>query len=245
MFEKRPFIGCTTYHLTQSSSQREIVGLMPAYIEAIIMAGGNPFLIPHGLDNQALQATLDRLDGLLLPGGGDIAPQRYRGSDHPKIYGIDEERDRLEFWLAQNAVKQQKPLFAICRGHQLLNVALGGTLWSDVDSQRDPSFRHNYFVGMPRTYLAHTVQVAPDSTLSSLLGGTEVSVNSLHHQGVKKLADELTQTAVSADGLVESSEVKGHPFAVSVQWHPENLVHDHPEMVSLFRGFIDAARQTK
>ena len=228
---KRPLIGMTTYRI------------MPSYIESIVAAGGLPVLIPLGLGEAELTDILTRLDGVLLPGGGDIEPSVYRGGLHDTMYGIDPDRDRVEMLVARQAVEMQKPLLAICRGHQILNVALGGTLWEDVKTFMPQAIRHDHFRGFPRNHMAHSVTAVPDSQIVRMMGKTEINVNSLHHQGVRDLAAELRATAVAPDGLVEATEIPGHPFAVTVQWHPENLIHDDPTMLSLFKGLIEAASQ--
>ncbi|MEJ2750254.1 MAG: gamma-glutamyl-gamma-aminobutyrate hydrolase family protein [Anaerolineae bacterium] len=239
---QRPLIGLTTYHkMADQSPPIEIIGLMPSYIESIVAAGGLPVLIPLGLGDGELTEILTRVDGILLPGGGDIDPSVYGAEAHETMYGIDPDRDRVEIIVARQAVQRRKPLLAICRGHQVLNVALGGTLWEDVKAFMPQAIRHDHFRGFPRNYIAHSVTAVPDSQIAHLMGKTVINVNSLHHQGVRDLAPELRATAVSPDGLVEGTEIPGHPFAVSVQWHPENLIHDDPAMLSLFKGLVDAA----
>ncbi len=241
---KRPLIGMTTYRkMADQSPPIEIIGLMPSYIESIVAAGGLPVLIPLGLGEAELTDILTRLDGVLLPGGGDIEPSVYRGGLHDTMYGIDPDRDRVEMLVARQAVEMQKPLLAICRGHQILNVALGGTLWADVKTFMPQAIRHDHFHGFPRNHMAHSVTAVPDSQIVRMMGKTEINVNSLHHQGVRDLAVALRATAVAPDGLVEATEIPGHPFAVTVQWHPENLIHDDPTMLSLFKGLVEAASQ--
>ena len=239
---KRPLIACTTYHKPVSQTPPiEMLGLMPAYIEAIREAGGIPMLVPLGASEDEMLAILDRVDGVLLPGGGDINPVAYQGQHHETMRDINPERDRVEIFMARQAVQQEKPVLAICRGHQMMNVALGGSLWGDIADLKRDAIRHDYYVTHPRTHLAHSVQIVPDSQLANCLGQTEITVNSLHHQGVKELAADLVKTAVSSDGLVEGIEVPGHPFAVGVQWHPENLIHTVPPMLGLFEGLVKAA----
>jgi putative glutamine amidotransferase len=239
---KRPLIGMTTYRkMADQSPSTEIIGLMPSYIESIVAAGGLPVLIPLGLGEAELTEILTRVDGVLLPGGGDIEPSVYRGSWHETMYNIDPDRDRVELFVAQQAVQMRKPIFAICRGHQVLNVALGGTLWEDVEIFMPQAIEHSQFGSFPRNHIAHMVTAVPDSHIAHVMGKTEINVNSLHHQGVRELAPELRATAVAPDGLIEGAEVPGHPFAVSVQWHPENLIHDDPAMLSLFKGLVEAA----
>ena len=240
----KPLIGCTTYRkVVDQDPPLDIIGLMPSYIEAIIAAGGIPVMIPLGLSTEIIHALIERVDGILLPGGGDIDPTEYdpNSKGHEKIYGLDKDRDRVELLVVQTAVSSKKPIFAICRGHQVMNVALGGTLWEDIASDMPNAMPHDNYRKKPRNYLAHSVTIKPDSCLAALIGDTETAVNSLHHQGIRDLAPDLLATATSADGLVEAAEVPGHPFALSVQWHPENLIHDVPHMLKLFKGLVSAS----
>ena len=181
----KPIIGCTTYHkVAAQANPIDIYGLMPSYIEAVKAAGGIPVLIPLGLCDEDLQAIFERVDGVLLPGGGDIEPSQYNGQAHIKMWGIDEERDRTEFFMVRTAVQQQKPLLAICRGIQVFNVALGGTLWEDIPSLIPEAIVHDNLPHQPRNYLSHTVEVQPGSRLARQLNLTTTWVNSLHHQAV-------------------------------------------------------------
>jgi len=237
-----PIIGCTTYRkISNQEPPIEILGLMPAYVSAVSAAGGVPVLIPLGLDDAALLTIFERIDGLLLPGGGDIDPVEYHGNGHQKVAAVDPDRDRVEFLLARTAVARQKPMLAICRGIQVLNVALGGSLYEDISAYVPTDIRHDNFQSKPRNYLAHQVTVQPDSMLARQLGKTETAVNSLHHQSIRKLAPELTETAVAPDGIIEGVEIPGHPYALAVQWHPENLIHDDLAMLALFKGLVRAA----
>jgi putative glutamine amidotransferase len=147
----------------------------------------------------------------------------------------------VEITVALTAVELNKPLLAICRGMQVLNVALGGSLWEDVELLMPEAMHHEHVHSHPRNYLAHEVTIAPDSLLAKQLGCTETAVNSLHHQGVRQLANQLRATATAPDGLIEGVELIGHPCAVGVQWHPENLIHNAPHMLGLFRGLVEAA----
>lgn len=239
---RKPLIGCTTYRkMVDQSPPIEILGLMPPYLEAVVAAGGIPVMIPLGLSDEDLRAAMQQMDGFLLPGGGDIEPNVYQGQGHPTVSGIDADRDRVEITVARAAVAQQKPLLAICRGLQVLNVALGGSLWEDVALLMPQAMHHEHVHSHPRNYLAHNVTIEPDSVLAKQLGMTETAVNSLHHQGIRRLADDLRATAVAPDGLIEGVEVINHPFALGVQWHPENLIYNAPHMLGLFRGLVEAA----
>ena len=237
-----PIIGCTTYRKTIGQNPpMDMYGLMPAYLEAIAAAGGIPLMIPLGLSEEDLLTVLGRIDGLLLPGGGDIDPQRYGGDNSvPSLYDISPERDETEIFLTRQAVKQELPLLAICRGNQVFNVALGGTLWEDIGTLMPGAMRHDYYRQFPRNHTPHEVRVTPGTTLAQLLMVECTPVNSLHHQGIRALASGLTAAAIAPDGLVEAVELTDHPFAVGVQWHPENLVQDDAKMRRLFAGLVEA-----
>ena len=124
----------------------------------------------------------------------------------------------------------------------MFNVALGGTLWGDIASQKEGAIRHDYFRTHPRNYLSHTIEIMPGSRLAHYLGKRESWVNSLHHQGVRELASGLTATAVAPDGLIEAVEISDHPFAIGVQWHPECLYEEDSDMLALFKGLVEAAK---
>lgn len=217
-----------------------MMALTEAYIQAVQQAGGIPLLIPLGLDEADLKQILAGIDGLLLPGGGDVDPAYYQQTQNGLFKRVDPDRDRVEILAAQTAVAQEKPLLAICRGHQVFNVALGGSLWADVPSQVPGAANHDYDETHPRNYTAHAVTIRPDSRLASYLGA-ETAVNSLHHQAIRDLAPGLAVTATAPDGVIEAVELPDHPFAIGVQWHPEWLIADDPAMRKLFAGFVAAA----
>ena len=238
----KPIIGCTMYrHQGSKKGSLAMMALTEAYIQAIQQAGGIPIMIPIDLDTADVARVFDVVDAVLLPGGGDVDPAFYGAPMSDLVKRIDQDRDRVEIWAAQTAVAQKKPLLAICRGHQVLNVALGGTLWADLPNQMPGALPHDFDSTHPRNYAAHPVSIAPDSHLAGYLGATETAVNSLHHQGIRDLAPELRAVATAPDGLIEAVEVPDHPFAIGVQWHPEWLVADNPTMARLFRAFVTAA----
>lgn len=238
----RPLIGLTTYRKTAAQSTPvALYALMPSYVEAVVAGGGVPLLIPLGLDEDALRTLLARLDGLVLTGGGDIAGNHYRSAHPDYIFDVDPDRDRVELFLAREAVAADAPLLAICRGHQMMNVALGGSLYEDVLRLMPTAIKHDYWGEYPRNLLAHEVTVRADSRLGRQLGQTTVRVNSLHHQGVRDLAPGLLATAHAPDGLIEGLEAPDRRYAIGVQWHPEDLIHDAPPMLALFRGLVEAA----
>ncbi|MEM9775528.1 MAG: gamma-glutamyl-gamma-aminobutyrate hydrolase family protein [Chloroflexota bacterium] len=238
----KPLIGITTYRL-KSERGRVLDGLMPPYMEAIQAAGGIPVLIPLTLENTDLEELRSRMDGIVIPGGGDIDPVHYDGDPNGKIYGITPDRDRVELEIAKQTIEDDQPLLAICRGHQVLNVALGGTLFEDILDQMEGAEQHAYFDHPNRAHTPHTVEISENSWLAEIMGAQkERPVNSLHHQGIKDLGTQLIVTAVSPDGLAEGIEVPDHRFAVGVQWHPEEMQDHDEDMANLFRAFINASK---
>ncbi len=217
------------------------MGLLSAYTQAIINAGGIPLMVPLGLGSDAWPQIFETADGIMLPGGGDIDPALYDKPIETELRGVDRERDEFEIWLVNESIAQKKPLLAICRGHQVLNTALGGTLWQDVTSQRPSQIIHDTRGRPSRSHLAHIAIIEPNSQLGRCLGEREVGVNSIHHQAIQRLGKGLRVTAVSPDNSIEAIELADHPFAIGVQWHPEWLVQDSVVHRRLFASFVEAA----
>jgi putative glutamine amidotransferase len=233
-----PLIGLTTSVLVRAP---ERVALNAAYLAAVQAAGGVPVLLPPQLDARARDALWARLDGLVLTGGGDVDPARFGEAPHPALAEVSAARDALEFELVRRAVDEGLPLLAICRGMQVLNVALGGTLWQDVPSQLPAAGPHSQTA--PRDEPTHGVKLLGEGTrLYAAAGARELRVNSFHHQAVKALGRGLREVAWADDGLVEGIEMPEHPFAVGVQWHPEDLVGRDPAAQGLFEALLEAAR---
>jgi len=244
----QPLIGISVYKSQAHEPPHvPLLALHPLYTQGVAGGGGAPLHIPHGLDLETLRTIFDRLDGVLLSGGGDVDPTFYGEQATDQVNGVDRERDELEINLARWAVETGKPLLAICRGHQVMNVALGGSLYQDVLTDMPGAMRHAYFqgAGYARDYRAHEVHITPDSRVAEILGSTHLPVNSLHHQGIKKLAPDLTPSGHAPDGLVEAIEIAGHPFAIGVQWHPEALAPTDPLARRLFEALVKAARDER
>lgn len=237
-----PLIGIPS-RSDQSSHGSPIYAQNRTYVEAVATAAGAPVLVPLNLDEAALRAIYERLDGLLLAGGVDVHPRHYGEAIHEKCGQIDEARDAVELTLTRWALAEGLPILAICRGIQVLNVAAGGTLYQDIASQVAGSLKHRFWPDYPRNYLAHPVTVNGDSRLAAILRQSRVGVNSMHHQAVKDLAPGFRAVARTPDGLIEAIEGHDHPFALGVQWHPEELVEDAQPMRRLFEDFVSAARR--
>ena len=218
------------------------------YLDAIVAAGAIPLLIPLKLQNDQLEAIFRQVDGLIFTGGGDIDPACYNETvQADNLDEIQTNRDRVEIALMQMAITKQKPFFGICRGMQIMNVAAGGTLLQDISQQKPDALRHDFFrqpnnQNYKRDYLAHTVAFSNDSRIATILHTNTIQVNSLHHQGVKTLAPTLQAVAYSEDGLVEAVEILDHPFALGVQWHPEELVDNQESARELFASFVREVR---
>ena len=242
MTEKRiPLIGITCMTiLAENYSPR--VGMSQSYVDALLKAGAAPMLIPNIADKAALRAVYQRLDGLLLPGGGDIDPAHYGEARHEKCNQPSAERDDTELALARWAMEGEVPILAICRGIQVLNVALGGSLYQDILSQIPGAQRHDWYPNHPRDRLSHTVAISPGTRLARIAGTTSLEVNSLHHQSVKDLAPGLAETGRSPDGIIEAVEAPDHAFAIGVQWHPEELVGGDARAQRLFAAFVEASK---
>jgi putative glutamine amidotransferase len=218
---------------------------MEDYLESVRRAGGEPVEVVVG--GEAPDQILSRVDGLMLTGGGDVDPQLYGEAPHDTFQAAESGRDAFEIALARAAVAKGIPLLAICRGMQVLNVAMGGTLFQDIPSQVTGALTHS--VPQPRAGAAHEVWISKDSKLSALLtdhmeDGETCHVNSRHHQSVKQVADGFEVTATSPDGVIEAMEKPGAPFCVAVQWHPENFWRTG-EFRELFEGLVQAATSKK
>jgi putative glutamine amidotransferase len=233
-----PLIGITIHPRT-APDRDELDDLLDGIVTGVERAGGLPLLIPLGLSDITLQALYSRLDGLLLSGGGDIHPEQYGLPLTEVVSGVDAERDRTELTLIRWLTNDEKPFFGICRGTQVLNVAMGGTLYRDV-SEHPGAIKHTYYPNLPRDLRPHEIKIEEDSLLAKVVGQPILHVNSLHHQALKDVAAGLKVSAVAPDGMVEAVELPDRPFALGVQWHPECLP-DAPEMRALFEAFVNAS----
>jgi putative glutamine amidotransferase len=236
----RPLIGVTARNVTTTEGF-PAVQILRAYAAAIMDAGGAPVLIPPDLPEDGWRSLLDRLDGVLFSGGSDIGLEHFEGEPHPTV-DVEPVRDTIELPLLRAAVDADKPLFGICRGLQVMNVALGGTLYTHILDQLPNALQHDWHENYPRTHLAHAVRVEEGTRLAEILGAPLLEVNSLHHQGIKDLAPHLKATAFAPDGLIEGIELPDHKFALAVQWHPEWMT-EHETMRRLFRKFVDTCSE--
>ncbi len=233
-------IGIPCHALIRAETGRPIYANNRAYVHAVESAGGLPILIPMVNDLNILTALLTRLDGLLLPGGIDLHPNRYGEEVHPLTEEADLELDEFEITLASWAFQEDIPVLGVCRGMQLINIALGGSLYQDIDEQYPDSIGHTHR-NLPRTHLAHRISVDPGSRMEKILGTQAVWVNSLHHQAIKKPGKGVRITGHAPDGIPELLEVTGYRFVMAVQCHPEEIYSIEPAFARLFSAFVQAS----
>ena len=241
-WRRRPLIGVPT---GREKSQRffglSLFIMNQTYVRVLERLGALPVLIPLHMSEETLHGIFERLDGLLLPGGEDIDPSFYDEDRHAQLGPTDKERDRTELWLARWALDVGMPVFGVCRGVQVLNVACGGSLYQDLLSQRPDFGKHDYFPPrFERFRISHQVEIEEGSLLGSSLGAIH-EVNSMHHQGVNRVGTGLRVVARADDGLAEALEAPELPFVLGVQWHPEELAKTDHHSASLFFDFVRAA----
>lgn len=241
----RPVIGVPTQTLEEIPDQLPRCWVMSQqYVRVLVAAGAVPWIIPLlESDPATLRAIYDRVDGIFLPGGVDLDPSAYAETPSRLVGRTDPARDEIELTLTRWALQDRKPLLAVCRGIQVVNVAAGGTVHQDLATQLPGAIKHDYFPvrgQYSRDLLVHDVAVPEGSRLRDLLGAPTVKVNSMHHQGIKQLAAGLRPTAYAPDGLIEGLESPNGHFMLAVQWHPEALVDRDPRMGRLFTAFIEA-----
>jgi putative glutamine amidotransferase len=240
-----PLVGVTAWRqpLEIFLGTEPLQTLETTYIDAMVDAGLVPVVFPNGQEPGSAERMVAAVDGVILSGGGDIHPEVY-GEPEQRVEGEDPDVDRFEIAVANAAREQGKPLLAICRGLQLLNVALGGTLNQDVtvgSSTHEP-VGHDMD---PEVLLdrRHPVHLEPDARLMGIYGSNEIKANTLHHQGIDRLADGLIVEGTAPDGLVEAARHGSDWWALGVQWHPERLDREHHGLLfGAFRDAIEAAR---
>lgn len=213
--------------------------LKRSYVWAVERAGGVPVLLPNTTERETLARYLGVIDGLLLSGGADMEPRHFGQQPHPKLGKVEPDRDTTELSLTREALAQNLPIFAICRGIQSLNVALGGTLYQDLPSEHPTEINHQQTeLGLEREEFSHQIRVEPGSRLHSIVGTDEMPVNSFHHQAVHTVAPGLIVTAVAPDGIIEGAEMPDQRYVVAVQFHPEDTAPHDERSRKLFETFV-------
>ena len=226
----KPIIGISC------SSQKNSVGL--GYIRVIVHANGVPIVLPVIEDKETICRFLEIIDGLLLSGGVDINPLIFGEEPHPKLGNVDAMRDVMEIFLTKEALKRNLPVFAICRGIQILNVAAGGTIYQDISQHPQPTIQHRQ--KSDGWHASHTICIKPESLLFQILGKRLAGFNSYHHQAVKEPAEGFIASANTKDQIIEAIESSKHDFVLGVQFHPEMMWEKSPDAFELFDAFIKA-----
>lgn len=238
-----PVIGITgRVEPSGRSPDVSITSVSQNYVRAVKLAGGAPVVLEPHADERATRAVFERLDGLLLSGGGDVHPSQYGSEDSGLLWAVDSLRDQTELALARWALTEGVPLLAICRGAQVLNVAAGGTLFQDISAELPGALIHSTVAPQPSGNVAHPVQLAQASRLARLFQTEQMGVNSAHHQAVKAVGTGLAVVARAPDGVVEGIESPEHAFCIGVQWHPETMLETAPHMARLFEALVEQAR---
>jgi putative glutamine amidotransferase len=231
----RPALAITTSYARDPECGFE---LHTAYVRSVEKAGGVPLIVAPGTPRDATE-LLDHVRGLVLTGGSDVDPALYGATRHPALKRVIPERDAFEIALCREALRRDVPVLAICRGQQVLNVAMGGTLYQDIASE--VAGAANHAAQGARWEASHDVDLVAGTRLRSLLGQQTVAVNSFHHQAVKQVGEELVVAARSpADGVIEGLESPPHKFLLAVQWHPEDFVGRSSAFEPLFSALVEA-----
>lgn len=213
-----------------------------SYVNAVEKAGGVPIIIPVNKNKENIKRQIDLVDGIIISGGVDINPILYKEEPLEGLGYFDQDIDEFDLLATRIAIILEKPVLGICRGVQVLNVCLGGSLYQDI-SHIDSSYIKHYQEAK-RNVGSHTVTISEWSKLAEILG-TEIVVNSFHHQSVKDLGKGLVVTASSRDGVIEAIELKGNKFVMGVQWHPEEMIESNENMLKLFKKLVEVAKNNQ
>lgn len=238
----KPVIGISTGTAVRpgwSEYEPEVLAdhVLRCFSDEVVEAGGLPVYLPTVGTDELADALIAEIDGLILSGGGDVAPDLYNDQPHPRLGQVDRARDRFEMALVRRAVDRGRPILAVCRGIQVLNVALGGNLYQDLSSEREGGIQHHQKA--PHDVATHRVWIDENSRLHQITGQKQPMVNSRHHQAVKDIADHLVRAATAPDGVVEAVEHVEAAFVIGVQWHPESLADETSRR--LFAALVEAA----
>ncbi|MEI3604121.1 gamma-glutamyl-gamma-aminobutyrate hydrolase family protein [Pseudogracilibacillus sp. SE30717A] len=211
-------------------------------MNAIVQSGGTPIILPLIASTNNINQIADMIDGLYLTGGNDIDPTLFNEEPHPKLGRINPARDEYEIALTKKMIEQNKPVLGVCRGSQILNIALGGTMYQDIYSQKEGELLQHQ-QNAPADHSSHYIHVAENSLLSRLVGKDKIKVNSRHHQANDKLGSALTVSGTASDGVIEAIEGDSETFVLGLQWHPENLINKGDESSkNIYAGFIQACK---
>ncbi len=235
---KKPIIAVTALFDDKKNS----IWMLPEYLDALIKAGGIPVILPLIDSKEDIKELVNLYDGFLLTGGQDINPKIYNEEKSEHCGYINEERDTMEGILLSEVLKVDKPIFAICRGFQLLNSCLGGKLYQDIGVEKNSESGSIHRQGKPYNKPVHKINIKENSLLFDIIKKKEIDVNSIHHQAVKEVSPKVQEAGITEDGIVESIFLKDKKFVLGVQWHPEVLYKDFEEQFMLFKAFINSCK---
>lgn len=214
-------------------------------VYAISQAGGIPIILPYEMNQTYIEKMVRTIDGLYLTGGNDIDPTFFSEEPHPKLGNIQRIRDEFEITFIQKTIEAKKPVFAVCRGSQILNIALGGCMYQDIYDQRDAELLQHEQKAI-KSHASHYVNIKEGSKLHRLVKNSRIKVNSRHHQANRTLGKSLIISGKASDGIIEAIESSRDVFILGVQWHPENMVRTGDESsILLYKGFIEACKNRK
>ncbi len=233
-----PKIGITCFNQKNPNNHAPYTALSDSYITAVTRTGGLPYLLPNLTNESLLDAFVEEMDGFVFSGGIDVSPCYYGENPHRLLGETSLRYDRSQIPMMQKVIAARKPFLAICRGHQVLNVACGGSLYQDVTLYGDVM---KHVQSAERGEGSHLVHLEPDNTFSRLFG-QEVWTNSYHHQSVKELGQGLRICGRAEDGIIEAIELENYPLGLGIQWHPEVMLETEDSMLVLFEELIKTAR---
>lgn len=230
----RPSIGLVPLY----DEKKDSYWMLPGYMIGLEKSGATPLMLPLTDNPEELEYFAKTCDGILLTGGNDVAPAMYGEADSGKCGYICELRDKMEARLFRLALKYDKPMLGICRGHQIMNVCLGGTMWQDLPSERPSDVIHH--MDYPYDRSSHEINIVKSTILHDIVGKDRIGVNSCHHQAIKELSPKLRVMAAADDGIIESVCMPDRNFVVGVQWHPEFSYLKDPISMKIFAAFVKA-----
>lgn len=235
----KPVIGIT------ASTKEGTTTLKNDNYQAISATSGIPIILPNLLNEGEIETIANCIDGLLLSGGGDIDPTLFNEEPHVNLGQITPERDYFELTLIKNLLEKNKPILAICRGCQILNIAGGGDMYQDIYSQKaETLLQHSQ--NAPRSHGSHFVEVVEGSLLFKLTQSKRFKVNSFHHQAVREMGEGFVISATASDGVIEAFESAKHRFVLGIQWHPECMIGEgDPFSRAIFEAFVEACKEQK
>lgn len=238
---KKPLIGVLPLTINSNDNKWDSLWMYPGYLNGIVAAGGIPVVLPLLDNTKDIAQLVDSCDGLLFPGGQDIDPSLYNEETNEHCEATYPPKDTMEAAAFKEAYRRDKPIFGVCRGLQLFNVMMGGSLYQNIQTQY-PNTAIKHLQETDFAYPTHTIDIVPDSFLAEIAGTHTVRVNTRHHQAVKDIGEHILVTARAKDGIVEGIELTELTFGHAIQWHPEFLWDKRPLELNLFKAFVQASR---